>query len=97
MDPAGVPTMRNDVSVPTVPNFGCKADLDNLGMDTDAATIVNPSIYTSYGLTFFDFFQVLLLSILIHYLHFYTILELLNVITHFSLVQKMKFARFLKQ
>ncbi|GLV38607.1 uncharacterized protein CBL_05606 [Carabus blaptoides fortunei] len=57
MDPAGIPSTRNDVPVPMVPNTGCKADLDNLGMDTDAATIINPSIYTSYGLTFFDFFQ----------------------------------------
>ncbi|KAF2903686.1 hypothetical protein ILUMI_02481 [Ignelater luminosus] len=53
---AGTPCVRVDLLRPIVPSGGCKADLESLGDETTAAAVVNPSIYTAYGLTYRDFF-----------------------------------------
>ncbi|KAJ3655579.1 hypothetical protein Zmor_014702 [Zophobas morio] len=53
---AGIPSIRNDLSRPTVPLGGCRADLENLGEDCSAGILLNPSIYLNYGLSFRDFF-----------------------------------------
>ncbi|XP_022904917.2 EF-hand domain-containing family member B [Onthophagus taurus] len=54
--PAGVATIRMDLDHPTVPPGQSKADLDNLGDETIAETVINPNIYTNYGLNHRDFF-----------------------------------------
>nr|CAI5834934.1 unnamed protein product [Callosobruchus analis] len=53
---AGIPSVRSDLDRPIVPPGGCRADLDNLGEDTTARALLNPSIYTRYGLNFRDFY-----------------------------------------
>ncbi|KAK5646766.1 hypothetical protein RI129_005230 [Pyrocoelia pectoralis] len=57
MKPAGVPSVRYDRLYPVVPVGGCRADLDSLGDETTAEAIVNPNIYSNYGLTYRDFFM----------------------------------------
>ncbi|CAH1117708.1 unnamed protein product [Phaedon cochleariae] len=57
MLPAGIPSIRNDLSHPIVPPSGCKADLENLGDNTSVKTLISPSIYNTYGLTFSDFYE----------------------------------------
>ncbi|XP_030747876.1 EF-hand domain-containing family member B-like [Sitophilus oryzae] len=57
LPPAGIPSIRNDLPRPIVPEGGCRADLDNLGEETSAKAVVNPSIYTNYGLNYRDFFM----------------------------------------
>ncbi|KAJ8981215.1 hypothetical protein NQ317_004157 [Molorchus minor] len=46
---AGIPSRRHDLPRPIKPLEGCRADLDHLGEDTTANTVLNPSIYTNYG------------------------------------------------
>ncbi|KAG5893704.1 hypothetical protein JTB14_017811 [Gonioctena quinquepunctata] len=57
MPVAGIPSIRSDMVRPIVPPTGCRADLDNLGEDTSVNALINPSIYTNYGLTYRDFFM----------------------------------------
>ncbi|KYB27190.1 EF-hand domain-containing family member B [Tribolium castaneum] len=54
--PAGIPSIRYDLSRPIVPHGGCRADLENLGDECSAAILLNPSVYCNYGLSFRDFF-----------------------------------------
>lgn len=54
--PAGVPSIRYDLSRPIVPLGGCRADTENLGDECSSAILLNPSIYFNYGLSFRDFF-----------------------------------------
>ncbi|XP_076269380.1 EF-hand domain-containing family member B-like [Rhynchophorus ferrugineus] len=56
MPPAGIPSIRHDLSKPVKPHGGCRADLENLGNETSAKAVVNPNIYTNFGLTYRDFF-----------------------------------------
>lgn len=50
--------------------FGqCAADKDHLGDETSAAILVNPSIYTNYGLSHRDFFVVRKILVLIFIVH----------------------------
>ncbi|KAF5276955.1 hypothetical protein FQR65_LT16119 [Abscondita terminalis] len=57
MPPAGVPSTRYDLLYPAVPAGGCRADLESLGNETTVEGVVNPNIYTNYGLTYRDFFM----------------------------------------
>nr|XP_023011847.1 EF-hand domain-containing family member B-like [Leptinotarsa decemlineata] len=56
MSAAGMPSIRTDLVRPVVPPTGCRADLDNLGDESTVNSLINPSIYTNYGLTSRDFF-----------------------------------------
>lgn len=54
---AGVGSVRYDRLYPAVPAGGCSADLDSLGDETTAEGVINPSIYSNYGLSYRDFFM----------------------------------------
>lgn len=56
MPTAGMPTIRTDTGRPGVPPGRCKADIESLGDETSAKAIINPSIFTNYGLNHRDFF-----------------------------------------
>ncbi|XP_023310327.1 uncharacterized protein LOC111691539, partial [Anoplophora glabripennis] len=56
MRAAGVPSIRYDIQHPVTPFGGCRADIGHLGDYTSANALINPSIYTNYGLTYRDFF-----------------------------------------
>ncbi|CAG9833594.1 unnamed protein product [Diabrotica balteata] len=56
MPTAGIPTHRTDLPAPYQPAGSCLADLESLGDSTNIKTLLNPSIYTNYGLNFRDFF-----------------------------------------
>lgn len=58
MPAAGIPSVRTDLSRPTVPSGGCRAYLDHLGDDSSVNSLINRSIFTSYGLNYRDFFMV---------------------------------------
>ena len=51
----GVPTIRSDLPAPRIKRVG---DNTNYGEQSDVYGLLNPSIYTSYGLMERDFFQV---------------------------------------
>lgn len=55
---AGLPTRRSDLQKLPIKFGQCAADKDHLGDETSAAALVNPSIYTNYGLSHRDFFAV---------------------------------------
>lgn len=63
MPTAGMPTIRTDTGRPGVPPGRCKADIESLGDETSAKAIINPSIFTNYGLNHRDFFLVKFLQI----------------------------------
>lgn len=58
MPAAGIPSVRTDLPRPIVPLEGCRADLDHLGDDTSVKALLNPNIFTIYGLNYRDFFMV---------------------------------------
>lgn len=58
MPPAGIPSVRTDLPRPIVPPNGCRAYLENLGNETSSKALLNPSIFTTYGLSHRDFFKV---------------------------------------
>lgn len=58
MRTAGKPSIRYDLQRPITPFGGCRADIEHLGDYTSVNALVNPSIYTNYGLTYRDFFVV---------------------------------------
>ncbi|GJQ86612.1 hypothetical protein Trydic_g7844 [Trypoxylus dichotomus] len=55
MQAAGIPTFARDSGRPQL-REGCKFDLDSLGQETSAKAVINPSIFTNYGLSHRDFF-----------------------------------------
>lgn len=55
---AGVPSHRFDIPHVTVPPGQCSADKDSLGAETTCVGVLNPSIFTNYGLSHRDFFMV---------------------------------------
>ena len=59
----GVPTIRSDLPAPRIKRVG---DMTNYGEQSDVYGLVNPSLYTSHGLTEKDFFQVHVLYSLHH-------------------------------
>lgn len=61
MPRAGLPTIRMDTGRPRVLEGQCKADMESLGDETTSKAVVNPSIFTNYGLTHRDFFMVIIL------------------------------------
>lgn len=58
MPKAGLPSIRHDLPRPEVPQGECRASIDNLGADTSVKALLNPNIYTNYGLSYRDFFLV---------------------------------------
>lgn len=58
MRPAGLPTVRSDIGRPIILSGQCKADMESLGQETNVNAVINPSIFTNYGLTHRDFFLV---------------------------------------
>lgn len=58
MPAAGIPSVRTDLPRPSVPPGGCRAYLDHLGDDSSVKSLINRSIFTSYGLNYRDFFMV---------------------------------------
>lgn len=58
MRPAGKPSIRYDLQRPVAPFGGCRAHIEHLGDYTSVNALINPSIYTNYGLTYRDFFVV---------------------------------------
>ncbi|XP_057652847.1 EF-hand domain-containing family member B-like [Diorhabda carinulata] len=56
MRSSGIPTCRTDLSAPQTPPGSCLADIENLGDSTNIKTLLNPSIYANYGLSYRDFF-----------------------------------------
>ncbi|XP_060518059.1 EF-hand domain-containing family member B-like [Cylas formicarius] len=57
MRPAGTPSSRYDKPYPVIPDGGCRADLSHFGNETSTNTVLSPSIYTKFGLTYRDFFE----------------------------------------
>lgn len=55
---AGIPSIRSDLPTPTVRPGECRAYLENLGDETSTKALLNPSIYTNYGLSHRDFYKV---------------------------------------
>ncbi|KAI4464278.1 ef-hand domain c-terminal containing protein [Holotrichia oblita] len=55
MRPAGLPTIRTDIGRPRPLAGQCKADIESLGQETNANAVINPSIFTNYGLSHRDF------------------------------------------
>lgn len=55
---AGIPSHRHDLKNVKVGNGQCTADKENFGDETTVNAVVNPSIYTNYGLSHRDFFMV---------------------------------------
>lgn len=60
MPVAGVPSVRHDLPRPIAPSGRSRADIENLGDETSVKALVNPSVYTSFGLTYRDFFMVII-------------------------------------
>ncbi|XP_048521250.1 EF-hand domain-containing family member B isoform X2 [Dendroctonus ponderosae] len=56
MPTAGIPSIRHDLPRPVAPSGGIRAAIENFGDETSAKSVVNPSIYTNFGLTYRDFF-----------------------------------------
>ncbi|XP_018333284.1 EF-hand domain-containing family member B-like [Agrilus planipennis] len=52
--PAGLPSVRFDRPEGVVKACQCKADLENLGDEMSAASLLNPSVYTNSGLSHRD-------------------------------------------
>lgn len=58
MPPAGIPSVRHDIPLPQKVEGQCAADIDSLGPYTTVKAVVNPNVWTNYGLNFRDFFAV---------------------------------------
>ncbi|CAG9765813.1 unnamed protein product [Ceutorhynchus assimilis] len=56
MPAAGTPSIRHDLPRPVPPIGGCKADIEHLGDETSVKAVISPSIYSTYGLNYRDFF-----------------------------------------